>query len=98
MNDQLSRIVDQLGQTRASIAELRVSEALLEGILKNQGQGKYEGQYFSASVSEYERTNVAWKEVALKLKPSVQLLTAHTNYTPVVRIEVNARSTEKVPA
>lgn len=93
--ENLSLVVDELGMTRARIAELREKEAYLEAKLKDEGHGKYQGAYFSATVSAYERTKVDYKGIIAKLKPSVQLMTAHTKYIPVVRIDVNARPVSK---
>ena len=98
MSQNLSPVVDSLGQVRAQIANLRIQEAALELQLKKAGHGAYEGMFFRAVVSEYEKANVAWKDVALKLNPSVQLMTAHTSYSKIVALNLSARITDKVPA
>jgi hypothetical protein len=90
--------VDSLGQVRAQIAELRKEEAKIEASLKARGHGTYEGSYFRATVSEYEKASVSWKDIALKLNPSVQLVTAHTSYSKVVALNLTARITDKVAA
>jgi hypothetical protein len=98
MNTNLSIVVDALGEVRAKIAEYRNQELMLENVLKSGGAGAYDGLYFRATVSEFERASVAWKEIALKLEPSPQLKAAHTTKSTVVAINVTARSAEKAAA
>lgn len=98
MNTNLSTVVDSLGQIRAQIADLREREAALEEKLKAQGDGKHNGVFFRATVTSYDGTSVAWKAIALKFKPSAQLVTAHTSHPSIVRVDVTARLTEKVAA
>ncbi len=82
-------IFDELGAIKAQIADLKALEATLKTDVIRCGGG--EGELFRATVSESTRKTVDWKTVAMHLKPSTQLLTAHTKASVVVAVRVSAR-------
>lgn len=86
---------DQLGELRSQIAALRVQEKEIEDALKRSGIAEHEGDYFRATVSNYDRASVAWKDVAAKFNPSQQLVTAHTTHSDVWSVKVSAKITAK---
>jgi hypothetical protein len=84
-------IADGLGEVRAQIKKLQDQQAFLEGLLKAKGVTLAEGDAFRVSISYgVETSRVDWKSVAEKLKPSRQLLTAHTSTSSSDRVRVTA--------
>jgi hypothetical protein len=84
-------LADELGIIRAKMADLKVRETEIREIMIEAGEKAFEDRKFRAVVVESLRTYVDWKAVAAKLKPSRQLVTAHTSETDVISIRVNAR-------
>lgn len=67
--DFVSAAVDQLGDVKARIAELKAEEARLNGILAESGCDAYEGNFFRATVSHVaERSSVDPKAMEAKLR------------------------------
>lgn len=88
----VSQMVDDLGQLRAELAILKTDEADLRKRLLAAGVSVAEGDLFRANVVDANRTNVDWKAIAAALKPSRQLVTAHTSQSVVTSIRVTART------
>lgn len=62
-------IVDQLGQIKARIAELKAEEAHLVAIIANTGESAFDGETFRATVSEVaERKSLDAKAAEVKLR------------------------------
>ena len=87
----LTGLADELGIIRAQAADLKSSEKEISEILIAADVHTLEDEQFRAVVVESMRTTVDWKNVAAKLKPSRQLVTAHTSEREVISIRVNAR-------
>lgn len=87
----LPGLADELGFVRAQIADLKEREKDIRETFIEAGVHAMEGETFRAVVVESLRTLVDWKAVAAKLKPSRQLVTAHTSEKEVISIRVNAR-------
>ena len=87
----LTGLADELGIIRAQAADLKSREKEIREILIAADVHTLEDEQFRAVVVESMRTTVDWKNVAAKLKPSRQLVTAHTSEREVISIRVNAR-------
>ena len=88
---QKQQAADDLGQIRATLADLKDSEALLRDLLIDAGVDVVEGELFRVNVVESSRTSVDWKAIAAKLKPSRQLVKSHTSQSVTVSVRVTAR-------
>ncbi len=84
-------LADELGTIRAKMANLKDRETEIRNIMLESGVKAMEDKKFRAVVVESLRKNIDWKAIAEKLKPSRQLVTAHTTEKEVVSIRVNAR-------
>jgi hypothetical protein len=87
----IAQLVDALGDTRAQLAELKDQESDIKAKLIKAGVTPAEGDYYRATVVNSDRTYIDWKEIAAKLKPSRQLVTAHTEVKPVISVRCTAR-------
>ena len=87
----LPGLADELGFIRAQIADLKDREKDIRESFIEAGVTAMEGETFRAVVVESMRTMIDWKAVAAKLRPSRQLVTAHTTEKEVISIRVNAR-------
>jgi hypothetical protein len=93
----LATMVDDLGVIKAKMAVLKTDADKLRTKLLDAGITVAEGDLFRATVVDANRTNVDWKAISAALKPSRQLVTAHTSQSVVTSIRVTAR-TGKVAA
>lgn len=86
-------IVDQLGQLKAQIADLRAQEDALKAALMETGLSSADGQQYRASIAWMDgRPTIDWRAIAEQFNPSRQLVTAHTTYgEPFVVVRVGAR-------
>lgn len=84
-------LADELGIIRAKMADLKVRETEIREVMLDAGIKAFEDRKFRAVVVESMRTLIDWKSVAAKLKPSHQLVTAHTTEREVISIRVSAR-------
>lgn len=91
----LAAKVDQLGQLHAAIAKLKKDAEQLRTELEDAGLEHIDGQLFRvnfATVAGSTLTN--WRAIAERLKPSAQLIRAHTKTgDPSTRMTVKARQT-----
>ena len=87
----LHGMADELGIIRAQMADLKDREREIRTAFIESGVHALEDERFRAVVVESMRTKIDWKAVAAKLKPSRQLVTAHTSEIPVTQIRVSAR-------
>lgn len=87
----VAQLVDELGHFKAEIAKVAKKAKAIEDQLKAKGAGRYEGDLFDATVSEYQRSSLDQDAVRAKLSP--QFLAAHTKTTDVVKIDVRAKLT-----
>ena len=88
---EVKGLADELGFIRAQMADLKDREKDIRDIMIEAGVKTLEDDTFRALVVESIRTMIDWKQVAAKLKPSRQLVTAHTTEKEVISIRVNAR-------
>ena len=84
-------LADELGIIRAKMADLKDRETEIRVVMIEAGLSAFEDKKFRAVVVESLRTLIDWKAVAAKLKPSHQLVTAHTTEREVISIRVSAR-------
>ena len=94
MNTTIDNLIDALGEAKAAKAEAAAEEKRLVDTLKGliaEGTAE-EGDLFRAAHVVAVRETVNWKAVAAKLKPSTQLVTAHTRKATVHSIRVTARN------
>ena len=89
--DEIESIVDQLGAVKAQIARLETREATLRQTLIDTGVNQADGRVFRATISVGSVSRVDWKAIAEHLRPSRQLVTAHSSETPRVTVKVVAR-------
>lgn len=86
-------LADRLGLLKAQIAELKTQEKAIAQELIDTGLPVIEGVTFRVAISRVgPKTKVDWEAIATHLKPSRQLMTAHTSATaPCVAVRVSAR-------
>jgi hypothetical protein len=90
INSNLKPLVDQIGRLRAQIAELSEMDAKLVKELQNAGVEVLEGNFFRVVLSSIkESVGPDWKKIAMKLKPSRQLITANQRVNRVAHVRVN---------
>lgn len=77
--DVLGGIVDRLAQVKATIASLKTDELQLKNLLVASGETIIDGTDHRAAISHSDgKTTTDWQAVAMALKPSRQLVRAHT--------------------
>ena len=89
----LAAIVDRLGILAAASADIDNEVKALKAELILAGLPAIEGELYRAAISHCAgRETVAWKAIAEHLRPSRQLITAHTeNGAPYSTVRVSAR-------
>lgn len=90
---ETSKIADKMGAIKAQIAQLQAEEKELKDALLNAGITEAKGYFFRVKVVEQDRTTVNYKAVLKKLKPSAQLMAAHTTHSHCVSFRVTAQKT-----
>ena len=90
-NVEVAGLADELGFIRAQMADLKDREREIRNTMIEAGVEALEDTNFRALVVTSLRTLIDWKTIAAKLKPTRQLVTAHTSEKEVVSIRVNAR-------
>lgn len=88
---EVAGLADELGLIRAQLADLKNREREIRETMIEAGVDVLEDETFRALVVESMRTMIDWKAIAAKLKPSRQLVTAHTTEKEVISIRVSAR-------
>jgi hypothetical protein len=88
--------VDRLLIIKAQIAHLKKEEDELKNALCETGLTEIEGCYSRASISyDITKTMIDWCAIAQHLKPSRQLITAHTTTSePYDTVRITARKTD----
>lgn len=91
----LARTVDRLALVKAQIADLKAQEAILKEELIVSGESIVDGALYRAAISLVAgKTLVDWRAIAEHLKPSRQLVTAHsTRAEDFFTVRVVARKT-----
>lgn len=90
----LAATVDALAEVKAQINALQSREDELKTILAAAGPDVIEGTSHRAAVSITARTAIDWKAIAEHLKPSHQLITAHTTTgNPYAVVRLSAKKT-----
>jgi hypothetical protein len=87
--------VDELGQLHAAIADMKRKAEKIRADLENAGLSDIEGQLYRVNFAQCAgKTLTDWKTIAAKLKPSRQLIAAHTTTGEAsTRMTVKARQT-----
>lgn len=91
MKTSIAQNIDTLGMLRAQIAELQNQAKDLENVIKDEGDGSYDGMYYHVTVSTSERTTVDWKGIATKLGASRQIITANSKVSTSTALRITAR-------
>jgi len=87
-----AHVADALGAARAQLEEAQAKVKFLEGLLKHGDLNVVEGDLFRVSIARNVTQNrTDWKAVAAKLKPSRQLVQAHTKQSVYDRLTVTAK-------
>jgi len=91
----LKQKADRLGLLHAVIAQSKTEADKLRAELEAAGLDAIQGDLYRVAFAECKgSTRTDWKAVAAKLKPSRQLVAAHTSTgDPSVRMTVTARPT-----
>ena len=92
--EELADIVDTLANIRAQLADLKSREETYKAALIAAEVRAADGTLHRATVSEpVYRQTIDWQTIARKLKPSPQLLKAHTTTAtePTYTVRVTAR-------
>lgn len=75
----LGAIVDRIGIINATIAELKTEAATLRADLEDAGLHHIEGTLYRATIAQCAaKTSIDWQTIALRFKPSPQLIRRHT--------------------
>jgi histidinol-phosphate/aromatic aminotransferase/cobyric acid decarboxylase-like protein len=87
--------VDELGQLHAALADMKRKAEALRAELEDAGLDNIEGHFYRVNFAQVAgRTLTDWKTIAERLKPSPQLVRAHTTTgEPSTRMTVKARQT-----
>ena len=93
--DLLGATVDRLAMVKAEINRLQNEEAALRADLTDSGAEVIEGTYHRAAITYGStRTTTNWQAVAQHLKPSRQLIKAHTTTgEPFDIVRIGAKKT-----
>jgi hypothetical protein len=90
----LAATVDQLAEVKTHISTLQARETELKQILAAAGPDVIEGTQHRAAISITARTAINWQAIAQHLKPSRQLITAHTTEgAPFAVVRISAKKT-----
>ena len=87
-------MVDRLGDLRAEMKVLKDEAKDIEDYLKSSGAGRYDGERYSAKVTETTRTTVDWKGIATKLKASDYMKKAYSKVSDVCTLKLTAHKKE----
>ena len=90
-----AELVDELGALIAEKNDLLKREKDLKAKLADHGAGGYDGDLYRATVAITKGTTVNWKAIAQKLKPSRQLVQAHSKPSVTTRVTVKSRLSTK---
>lgn len=95
MNAVTTSQIDDLGILLAQIADLTKQADKIKADIKNEaslsGQKAFEGELFSASYIESNRSTVDWKALAKELSIPADLIAKHTSSTAVYSVKVTSR-------
>lgn len=91
----LAAKVDQLGAMQAAIADMKRKADQIRAELEDAGLDNIDGNLYRVNFAQVAgRTLTDWKAIAERLKPSAQLIRAHTTTgEPSTRMTVKARQT-----
>lgn len=87
--------IDDLGILIAQIADLTKQADAIKASIKEEAslssQKVWEGELFSATYSESNRSTVDWKAIAKALAIPAELIAKHTSSTAVYTVKVTSR-------
>ena len=92
--DETRDAIDRLADIRRQIADLEDKEAKIVGALDKSGLEAVEGTIFNAAIIRVAEALLPdWKKIALKCKPSKQLINANRKKRKAyVQVRLTARS------
>lgn len=88
----VSKLIDELGQLKAQIADLEKREEKLKADLRATGVKVAEGELFRVTVTTSDRETLDMEAVRNHLSP--QFIRAHTKISQTTTIRVTARKGE----
>ena len=93
--DAMAAKVDRLGALSAALADMKREADTLRAELEDAGLTNIDGQLYRVNFAQCAgRTLTDWKAIAERLKPSAQLIRAHTTTGEAsTRMTVKARQT-----
>ena len=94
--NNLSTIIDQIGQLEAQKAKLEREVKAMKAALEELTAGRYEGERFALTVSEFDTTT--YDNEAIRAHCSPQLLAAHRIVKPTRRLAISVRKDAMVAA
>ena len=83
--------VDELGMLQAQIAELQERADALKDTIKNQGEGRYTGNLYDATVTLSQRDVVDYKKLLKDIGVSADTLKQYTSTSASITLRVTAR-------
>ncbi len=84
-------LADQLFLAKAAAAEANARVKELEAQIKLSGEPVIEGEMARVTVSHFLTKRIDWKTIAERLKPTRQLLAAHTKNADTVRVSCKSK-------
>ena len=85
----LASLIDELGDVKSQIDELKARESELREKILASGKGEAHGKRFQFKVTHSQYTSVDYKGLLEKLNPSPQLLTAYTTIQERVTLRIS---------
>jgi hypothetical protein len=85
--------VDNLGLLLAQVADLNEQVEALKDALKNQGEGKYAGNLYNATITLSQRNTIDYKKICEdhKIQLSAEQIAAYTKTTASITCKVTSR-------
>jgi len=87
-------LVDRLGEIRAEEKVLKDEAKNIEAVLKASGDARFEGDYFVATISRFEKATTAWKKIIEDTKTEFTdyVGNKHTKVSDVCTVKVTAHA------
>jgi len=83
--------IDQMVLLDKQIKELEAQlKARKDAIANKYGEGKHQGNQYTAVVSLSQRNTVAWKKVAEEVEIPADIIAKHTSTTSIITVSAKA--------